>query len=1536
MMKGITLVLLFSLVGSEKYIMEPAFNPDKTYVYTYQAVILSGLPERGLARSGLRLTSKLEIGGASQKLYFLKIQFVQLEEYTGIWPKDSFIDSPKLTQTIASGLMQIFKFEYNNGRIGNIYAPKDTPAIIVNIVRGILNMFHVTIKKSQNIYYLQEAGIGGVCYTNYIIHEDKINNQVSIRKSRDLNNCQDKAAKKTGMTYFHVFPQFDKKAGIVKGTETYSYKMKYTGRGALISEVTVHQVYQVSPFNEENGVGVTETEQELSLSEVKKERMSSPEVQMQNQGSLQYRFLSTRRQMPFQLVKMNRPERQVTEVLQHLLQNNQRPFHEDAPTKFLELIQLIRVMDVRSLVSVWKQWEDKTQYRHWLLSAIAMAGTKDTLKFIKQRIESDAFSFLENLLAIVFSFQLTTADSSVLPIAAEIVTSPQIQKSSLLQKVALLAYGSIIYRSYHSSSSPPAEALQVLHNYANEALKNGQEEAMVLALKALGNSGQVASIKRIQKYLPGFSPSDSDLPVRVQMEAVMALRNIIKKDPSKVQEILLQMIADHSLQPKVRMMASAFLFEARPPPSVMAIVTNIMLKEKSLQVASFIYSYMKTISTNYFPDWANMSAVSNIAIKLLNPKLDHLTYRYSKAIHVSHFFRDYDAGAFMRFFILNSPETLFPTSIISSLGAHFAGGSISLVEAGIQAEGLREIAKKTNSSFMEYSTHGKIKELAKTLLGWKELPVVKPLLSANLKLFDQELIFFDVDEDFVQNILKELAQPTGRYGMLKKISQLLDGISGQWTQALGLAEIWYAVPTSMGLPLEYSFYATALAHLSANVSAKVSLPLSDDSETTQSSSPIIQMFADIKPSMYWYSVAAMTINTPVFQSGIELQAKLQAAYPMKLDIKMDLEEKNFKYETFPWRQETELLRASAKAFAVWRKNGEPDTEKKVPLVPEEAGSEISQGLFGSAEMNLKPGRNSEAFLPNYFNFPKPKFHDGENGKVNFQESWLNLPYLGFQSYFSMKSHRATSLQGSIFHHIVGSHEAQLIAKPDATVEKIGLEIETGPKAASRLIQMMKFLENNNSLILTGIFRVEHSDHKLNGFQFAIFTNNHSSKAGIQLWITNFIKSSQWKTCIEISLENVHVVKASLKWGENCQEYQILGEIVTGQSANHSTMQMKVAWPKISAELTEMGKWFYTFIRGLLSRLGFSERAWKNPLQKASLVMELSSPRSGDVTIRLPHITFYGQDILFPIPYPISQPAPASKLPIKVGDFFAQVTNSIMETLQADCSVNQDQITTFDGIQYSYSLLANCFHILTQDASPELRFLVLIKTADGSADQKAINVKLANHDIDMYPAQGHLWLQVNRKETPVNESIILSGNESLVSIKNESQGFSLSAPEHGIEKLYYDGKTCKVRISLWMIGKTRGLCGQANAETIQEFQMPSGYLAKDALSFARSWVLTDSSCSRACSFKHQFMRLEKTIDLQGENSSCFSVQPVLRCLKGCREGQNIATLVGFHCLPSDSDTLFAMAPTRLELKSEDMEKKIEVPTQCFCDEQICLV
>lgn len=52
--------------------------------------------------------------------------------------------------------------------------------------------------------------------------------------------------------------------------------------------------------------------------------------------------------------------------------------------------------------------------------------------------------------------------------------------------------------------------------------------------------------------------------------------------------------------------------------------------------------------------------------------------------------------------------------------------------------------------------------------------------------------------------------------MKRIVSQIRNGIAGQWTQPVWLGELRYIVPTCTGLPLEYGSYTTALARVAVN------------------------------------------------------------------------------------------------------------------------------------------------------------------------------------------------------------------------------------------------------------------------------------------------------------------------------------------------------------------------------------------------------------------------------------------------------------------------------------------------------------------------------------------------------------------------------------------------------------------------------------------------------------------------------------------------------------------------------------------------
>lgn len=53
----------------------------------------------------------------------------------------------------------------------------------------------------------------------------------------------------------------------------------------------------------------------------------------------------------------------------------------------------------------------------------------------------------------------------------------------------------------------------------------------------------------------------------------------------------------------------------------------------------------------------------------------------------------------------------------------------------------------------------------------------------------------------------------------------------------------------------------------------------------------------------------------------------------------------------------------------------------------------------------------------------------------------------------------------------------------------------------------------------------------------------------------------------------------------------------------------------------------------------------------------------------------------------------------------------------------------------------------------------------------------------------------------------------------------------------------------------------------------------------------------CYMKLESVKLEKQVILHGEESKCYSVEPVLRCLPGCLPLRTTTVTIGFHCLPA---------------------------------------
>ncbi|KAF7665916.1 hypothetical protein LDENG_00127020 [Lucifuga dentata] len=875
----------------------PEFTAGKTYVYKYEALLMGGLPEEGLARAGLKIKSKVSISALSGDTFMLKLAEPELLQYSGIWPKDAFVPASKLTAVLTDQLLTPIKFEYANGVVSKVFAPIGVSATILNVFRGILNIFQLNIKKTQNVYELQEAGAQGVCKTYYVISEDTKAERIHLTKTKDLDNCQERIIKDIGLAYTMKCPECAARGKALKAASTFNYIMKPADQGALILEATTTELIQFSPFNILNGAAQMEAKQSLNFVEVR----NTPEVPIRaeyvHRGSLQYEFGTELLQMPVQLMRITNAEAQIREVLTHLVTFNVAKVHEDAPLKFIELVQLLRVASFNSLETLWAEFKNRPEQRHWFVNAIPATGTHVALRFIKEKFLAGELTVAEASKALISSVHMVTADMEAIKLAEGLAFNLKVQSNPVLREIVMLGYGTMIAKFCTENSTYPAELMRPIHEFAVKAVAAGDINNIIVALKVLGNAGHPASLKPIMKLLPGFGSAAAALPLRVQIDAVLALRNIAKKEPKMIQDVILQLFMDKAAHPELRMVAALVLFETKLPMGLVTAVADSVMKEENLQVASFVYSYMKSMTRSTSPDFVPVAAACNVAVKILSPKLARLSYRFSRAFYFDAYYNPWMMGAAASAFYINDAATVLPKAIVAKTRTYLAGAYADVLEFGVRTEGIQEALLKDVAENADRLT--KMKQVMKALAEWRAHPTSKPLASVYVKFFGQEIAFANIDKALVDQITELASGPAIRELGKKALDALLAGITWHYAEPFMVAEVRRIIPTTAGLPVELSFYTAAVATAAVEIQASVSPPLPDNFHAFQLLQSDVNMKAAITPSIAMHTYAVMGVNTALIQALLMSRAKVHTIVPAKMEARFDMNKGNFKLQFLP-------------------------------------------------------------------------------------------------------------------------------------------------------------------------------------------------------------------------------------------------------------------------------------------------------------------------------------------------------------------------------------------------------------------------------------------------------------------------------------------------------------------------------------------------------------------------------------------------------------------------------------------------------------
>ncbi|CAB1332314.1 unnamed protein product [Coregonus sp. 'balchen'] len=569
----------------------------------------------------------------------------EIFEYSGIWPKYHFVPAANLTSALAAQLLTPIKFEYANGVVGKVFAPTGVSETVLNIHRVILNILQLNIKKTQNVYVLQEAGAQGVCKTHYVISEDAKAERIDLTKTKDLNHCQERIMKEFGLAYTEKCVECQQRGKNMRGAAVYNYIMKPTATGAMILDATVTELHQFSPFNEMTGAAQMEEKQTLAFVEIEKIPVKPIKAEYLHHGSTQYEFATEILQTPIQLLRLSNAHDQIMEILNHLVENNVAKVHDDAPLKFVQLVQLMRMASFETIWVIWHQFKAKTAFRCWILDAIPAIGTPVTLKFIKEELEDGQMAISEAAPALVAAVHMVIADT--------LAFNRKIQANPVLREVAMLGCGTMI-----------------------------------------------------SKYCAAYPTCHADF---VKGDAILALRNIAKKEPRMIQEVAVQLFMDKALHPELR------------------------------------------------------AAASNVAFKILNPKFDRLSFRFSKATHLDYYHSPLMMGAAASAFYINDAATVLPRAIVFKAPTYRAGTADDVLE----------------------------------LSDWRSLPSTEPLASVYVKFFGQEIAFANIDKAIIEQAINLTTEPAVQAEGKLSMRALLSGAAFQYAKPLLAAEVRHIFPTAV-------------------------------------------------------------------------------------------------------------------------------------------------------------------------------------------------------------------------------------------------------------------------------------------------------------------------------------------------------------------------------------------------------------------------------------------------------------------------------------------------------------------------------------------------------------------------------------------------------------------------------------------------------------------------------------------------------------------------------------------------------------------
>lgn len=719
-MKWFASILLLGLAvqsGSGVYL-----SVGKEYVYNLETTVAAGSEDYVHFASVFNITGTARVQKTNPTLLTVKLEDLKYGAYNG---KFSYFPQPQYNAKAyqeLNPLTEPFQVKLNAQNLAEgVVLSQNVPEWARNIQRGLAGALQLDLspaKDDNKNYEVKEKTVNGECPTVYQLTKGD-SGKDEVRKYRSIIDCENRVIgiRQPGRTAEYCPDDSTKnvfnstgwgvyKSGVRDGAPTMEYVM--TGGGI------VYSIFGAKGHTQYSYASTTLKLQEVKSSGFKKisdpsnskaydnlryvfEYEFNPDQDLTQPGPFFFHYKSVDETavtsvitLVKQYVKDLGDSLDSTEVFKDLIK-----FHKNSPFQLLPLVASLNYDQLKSVHEYFKSGATDAKKKIELdlfLDSLVLTGTGPSALLIRDVIATSDDVLQVGRLISQLPHLMRNPTEKLLKEFEPLLNKAGVSKHHA--RFIDFAFASLVGRvckKNRCKSGTLQKYIDIYSNKYDQAADFEEKTTAVLLLTNVGLEGAVTKLRQIAV--------DSSVDRTIRVAAIVGIKPLARTDPDSFKEALLPIFYDASNHPELRNRALAIYLSVQFDEKNAQLMAMSMWFEKCHQVKHYLYTFLKSMSTNTRPCLRSAAAQASSVLTFFPP----MEVDRTKSGHYirDYYDKDYHFGHLTHISVQKSGESAFPTSVYVAFSGMMAGYGSNYMGLFIRTEG---VGKAIADRIMSMST----------------------------------------------------------------------------------------------------------------------------------------------------------------------------------------------------------------------------------------------------------------------------------------------------------------------------------------------------------------------------------------------------------------------------------------------------------------------------------------------------------------------------------------------------------------------------------------------------------------------------------------------------------------------------------------------------------------------------------------------------------------------------------------------------------------------------------------------------------------